>query len=88
MKLLRTCSLALFSLLTACGGARMEGVAPTAPPPSAANALTTSVFAKDSSGALTEGDLQKVLSSPIDLELPARVGVVPLDEPFDPRGPV
>jgi rhombotail lipoprotein len=89
MKLLPTRTLALFSLLTACGGARMEGAAPTAPlSPPAANILTTSVFAKDSSGALTEGDLQKVLSSPIDLELPARVGVVPLDEPFDPRGPV
>ncbi|NUQ75250.1 MAG: hypothetical protein HUU21_16995 [Polyangiaceae bacterium] len=58
-------------------------MAPAAPP-----VLTRSLFSKDSSGALSEGDLQKVLESTIDLQFPARVGVVPLAEPFDPQGPV
>jgi rhombotail lipoprotein len=63
-------------------------MAPSAAARPATNILAASVFAKDASGGLTESDLQKVLASPIDLELPARVGVMPLDEPFDPRGPV
>ena len=50
--------------------------------------LETSLYAKDGSGSLGEADLQKILSTPIDLELPARVGVVPLETPFDPRGPI
>jgi hypothetical protein len=36
-------------------------------------------------GSLSEDDLQRVLEAPIDLELPARVGVVPLAEPFEPK---
>ncbi|MFT3767152.1 MAG: hypothetical protein QM820_16770 [Minicystis sp.] len=48
--------------------------------------LARSFYAKDASGALTESDLQHVLESPIDLQFPARVGVVPLSEPFDARG--
>jgi len=47
-----------------------------------------SMFSKDSSGSLSEGDLQKILEAPLDLELPARVGVVPLATPFDPGGTV
>lgn len=61
-----------------------EAAAMPAPPP----VLTRSLFSKDSSGALGEGDLQKVLESTIDLQFPARVGVVPLAEPFNPQGPV
>ena len=34
--------------------------------------------------AMNEAGLQTILASPIDLELPARVGVVPLEKPFDP----
>jgi rhombotail lipoprotein len=55
-----------------------------APPP----VLQRSLFSKDSTGSLEEGDLQRVLESPIDLQFPARVGVVPLAEPFNPQGPV
>lgn len=50
--------------------------------------LTTSLYAKDVSGGLDEASLQTILSMPIDLELPARVGVVPLETPFDPKGPI
>ena len=50
--------------------------------------LGQSFYGKDPSGSIGEGDLQTVLGSAIDLQLPARVGVVPLAEPFDPKGPV
>jgi rhombotail lipoprotein len=50
--------------------------------------LTTSLYAKNATGGLDEAGLQTILSSPIDLELPARVGVVPLEKPFDPSEPV
>ena len=50
--------------------------------------LARSLFAKDPSGALSESDLQKVLEAPVDLQFPARVGVVPLSRPFDPSGTV
>jgi rhombotail lipoprotein len=61
-----------------------EAAAMPAPPP----VLTRSLYSKDSSGSLSEGDLQRVLESSIDLQFPARVGVVPLAEPFNPQGPV
>ena len=85
--------LASLALLAGCGGAapmaaepqamaaaRPEMVMPTAP------ALDKSYFTRDITGALTEQDLQRVLEAPIDLQLPARVGVIPLAEPFDPKG--
>lgn len=83
---------ALASTLFGC--AAMEPHAPSvAPQVAAAPApmpapINRSLFAKDSSGALSEGDIQKILEAPLDLELPARVGVVPLAKPFDPEGSV
>jgi rhombotail lipoprotein len=56
----------------------------TAPRP----VLKRSLFAKDPSGALSEDDLQTILESPIDLQFPGRVGVVPLAAPFDAEQPV
>lgn len=53
-----------------------------APPP-----LERSVFAKDPNGALTEDALQKILASPIELDLPSRVGVLPIITATDWRGP-
>jgi hypothetical protein len=50
--------------------------------------LSRSLFSKDASGSISEGNLQTVLSSPIDLQFPARVGVVPLAEAFDADGEV
>ena len=80
----------LLSLLTACGAASppmVAGLAPVAAAPAPA-VLDRSFFTKDASGALGEGQLQHVLSTPIDLQFPARVGVVPLAQAFDPHGPV
>lgn len=85
--------LPLFALLSAGCAASQEPMmarAPEAPAamPAPPPVLQRSLFAKDSSGALSEGDLQRVLESGIDLQFPARVGVVPLAEPFNPQGPV
>jgi rhombotail lipoprotein len=59
-------------------------VAAPEPPP----VLKKSLYAKDGSGAVGEDDLQTILASPIDLQFPARVGVVPLAAPFDASGKV
>jgi rhombotail lipoprotein len=61
---------------------------PAAAPRAAAAApepapLARSYYAKDATGSLSEDDLQRVLEAPVDLQLPARVGVVPLARPFD-----
>jgi hypothetical protein len=48
--------------------------------------LARSFYTKDASGALSEDDMQHVLESPIDLQFPARVGVVPLAKAFDAHG--
>lgn len=55
---------------------------PGAPPP-----LERSLFDKSPQGALTEEALQKILAAPIELELPARVGVLPIQTATDWRGP-
>ena len=47
--------------------------------------LDRSLYSKDASGSLTEDQLQEILSKPIDLQFPARVGVVPLSKAFDPE---
>ncbi len=56
--------------------------APQPPPP-----LDRSLFARDPNGQLSEDALQKILAAPIELELPARVGVLPVMTPADWRGP-
>jgi hypothetical protein len=79
-------ALPLASLLAGCAAmdppraAQVAAQEPAAPP-----VLTRSHFSKDPSGSITEDDLQRVLESPIDLQFPARVGVVPLAEAFDAR---
>jgi hypothetical protein len=55
---------------------------PVAPPP-----LDRSVFARDPNGQLSEEMLQKILASPIELDLPSRVGVLPIITATDWRGP-
>jgi hypothetical protein len=64
----------------AAGAAQMA--APAAPPP-----LDHSVFARDPNGQLSEEALQKILGSPIELDLPSRVGVLPIITASDWRGP-
>ena len=80
------------TLVLGCGAAPpMADSAPMAPPAMAAPApapIARSLFAKDTSGSLSENDLQKILEAPLDLEFPARVGVVPLAAPFEPAGTV
>ncbi len=49
--------------------------------------LDRSVFARDPGGQLTEDGLQKILAAPIELDLPARIGVVPVLTATDWRGP-
>lgn len=56
--------------------------APQPPPP-----LDRSVFSKDPHGSLTEEALQKILGTPIELDLPSRVGVLPIITATDWRGP-
>ena len=84
---------AISSALLGCGAAppsvampQEQTVAVAAAPMPAP--IASSMFSKDSSGSLSENDLQKILEAPLDLELPARVGVVPLATPFNPNGPV
>lgn len=72
----------LVAVATGCAAAPATVAAPAEPPASAAPVLDRSLFG--SNGSLSEDDLQRVLSSAIDLQFPARVGVVPLAEPFDP----
>jgi len=52
------------------------------PPP-----LERSVFARDPHGQLSEDALQKILGTPIELDLPSRVGVLPIITATDWRGP-
>jgi hypothetical protein len=78
-------------LVVGCGGAssRMASapmdqapVVAGAPPP-----LQQSLFAKDTNGQLTEDQIQTILAAPIEIDLPARVGVVPIITAADWRGP-
>ena len=62
---------------------------PSAQAPSLAQPapLERAVFARDPNGALSEDALQKILASPIELDLPSRVGVLPIITAADWRGP-
>ena len=59
-----------------------RAMAPGSPPP-----LERSLFARDPAGQLSEDALQQILASPIELELPSRVGVLPIHTATDWRGP-
>lgn len=80
-------------LTVACGASQMKmasapiaaGAAP--PMPQAPPPLERSLFARDPNGALSEEALQKILAAPIELELPARVGLLPIMTATDWRGP-
>jgi len=76
--------------LAACGAQMKMASAPMAQgeaPPVAPPPLDRSLFARDPGGQLTEDALQKILAAPIELDLPARVGVVPVLTATDWRGP-
>ena len=86
--------LLILSLVVACGAknmkmasAPMAAGAPAPAMPSAPPPLKRSLFAREPGGQLTEDALQKILAAPIELELPARVGVLPIATATDWRGP-
>ena len=81
-------------VLAACGAKQKlasapmaAGAAPPMPMPVAPPPLEKSLFDKNPQGQLTEEALQKILAAPIELELPARVGVLPIMTATDWRGP-
>ncbi len=49
--------------------------------------LDRSLFARDPAGNLDEDKLQAILAAPIELDLPARVGILPVVAARDWRGP-
>jgi len=73
--------------LVACGAGRYQSARVAALPSSTATPVDRSLFAKEPEGRLAEDDLQRLLASPIALDLPARVGVVPIVTATDWRGP-
>jgi hypothetical protein len=83
-------ALVLCVVLVGCASSKMASSAmPSAAPSMAAGPppLERSVFARDPNGALSEDALQKILASPIELDLPSRVGVLPIITATDWRGP-
>ena len=79
-------------MLVGCAGSPksssmpMAAVAPsteTAPP----KPLDHSEFSSNPNGELSEDQLQKILASPIELDLPSRVGVLPVITATDWHGP-
>ncbi len=87
LKLATTFSLAVLVTACAAGPAHDAQPARIAEQPKPV-VLDRSLYSKDASGSLTENQLQEILSKPIDLQFPARVGVVPLAKAFDPEEPV
>lgn len=89
LRLPQLCTIfASVALVAGCAAAPHQAMEPSAPAQAAPapRPLSRSYFTKDASGALTEGEMQHVLETPIDLQFPARVGVVPLAEAFDAHG--
>lgn len=84
-------ALTLAATMTGCAAAKRApdaaGPAVMAEQPKP-QVLDHSLYAKNATGSLSEAQLQEILRKPIDLQFPARVGVVPLAEPFDPAKPV
>src|SRR5258706_15058682 len=84
-------ALVLCAALVGCSSAQKMASAPMSsaaspslsPPPP----LERSVFARDPQGQLSEDAVQKILASPIELDLPSRVGVLPIITATDWRGP-
>jgi len=76
------CGAARARMASASIAAPPAAMAASAPPP-----LERSLFARDPNGQLSEDALQRILAAPIELELPARVGVVAVTTATDWRGP-
>ncbi len=81
--------LGLVGTVAGCGANRQltTSMAPSVVKAKAAPVLTQSVFARDPEGQLSETAIQKILSNQLELELPARVGILPIVAAQDWRGP-
>lgn len=81
--------LLLLLVFTACAASARMHSAPIAAAPSQVQVqpLEQSLFSKDPNGKLSEEDLQRIIASPIELDLPARVGVMAVGTDIDWRGP-
>ena len=72
---------------TACSARSSYPTASIEAPAARAEPLDQSLFARTPQGTLSEAALQEILTRPVDLELPARVGVLPIVQAEDWRGP-
>lgn len=82
-------TLALVSL-TAAGcakGAQLASSPAAVQAGAQAPVLDRSVFARDPNGQLSENAIQAILGSQLEIELPARVGILPVMPAADFRGP-
>lgn len=77
---------ATFALLlfAACSTARGK---PAVAPVAQTGTLDQSLFAKDPRGVMSEETIQAILERPLEIELPARVGVLPITPARDWKGP-
>ena len=77
--------------LVACGASRPRmasaPMAAGAAAPAMNAPLDRSLFARDPNGQISEEALQRIIASPIELDLPARVGVMAVSSASDWRGP-
>lgn len=88
----RVAAMAIVCVLSAASGCASSAMmksravaalaSPAAPAP-----LERSLFARDPNGQLSEDALQQILAAPIELDLPSRVGVLPVHTATDWRGP-
>lgn len=87
------CAVLSVCLVSGCGAGKASySSAPAAPSaaPAAGAApapIDRSLFARDPEGQLSEEKLQEILERPLELDLPARVGVMPIVSAEDWRGP-
>ncbi|HUH02118.1 MAG TPA: hypothetical protein VML75_08975 [Kofleriaceae bacterium] len=80
-RLAATCAL-LF--VAACGTQSQRA---TTTPVAQSGPLDQSLFAKDPRGVMSEEAIQAILRRPLEIELPARVGVLPITPARDWQGP-
>ena len=86
--MMRLAFVSCFLIGCAAGPKMASSAMPSAAAPTLSAApLERSVFARDPNGQLSEDMLQKILASPIELDLPSRVGVLPIITATDWRGP-
>ncbi len=82
------CVAILATSVIGCAGARqVRSTAAAGPAAAVVPVLEESVFARDPEGQLSESAIQKILSSQLELELPARLGILPIVAAKDWRGP-